>query len=311
MCDPTTILELNTLGITKFRDGKRQEAMDHFRASMANLLTYISAQQEELVTVNIEGVDAEVRETAYAKRVRETETTEELPPLKKRRQKGPVPPAVSTQSRSHAHAIVSTDADSGNQPSSPQSPRLTHPKQSQDSPLPYALLIPFETPTADTFPEHAATLFNQCVIFPPTSPQEGGPLPREQCDVVYASLLYNMGLVLHNYGLQYSCGRSLHKALETYEVAHGVLLHDLQRPSSATSTCDVHHWLLYALFNNMANIYAFAHSPVMTQYCLERLRWVLAHSDSALLQSQDLLFLVVNLDVLGTAGPGVISAASA
>lgn len=168
---------------------------------------------------------------------------------------------------------------------------------------PFTMATPVETRTFDTFPEQASTLFSKVLVLP----KEYGML-RDNYDVIYASLLYNMGLVLHNYGLNHSCGSSLRKALETYEVAHGVIVHDLQRRGGAPDN-DVQHWLLYALFNNMANIYNFARSSIMTQHCLERLRLVLSHSDSALLEKQDLLFFVCNLDVVG--GLGVIAAGAA
>ena len=301
-CDPSTILELNTIAIMQFRDGMRQEAMNSFQASMAQLLCYLSLhKQDQLLNVN-DDINVEPSVRQRAKRCRENEQADSLRPLKRRQRKSCTSSVANTQ-------VTAATSSSDSLRSPPLPPLLTPPKVSHScqSP-PHAIAIPFETPTADTFPEHASTLFNQCLNFPLMS---SDPLPRDHCDLFYASLLYNMGLVLHNYGLQYSCGKSLRKALETYEVAHGVILHDLQRSVNVTASCDVHHWLLYALFNNMANIYAFADSPVMTQYCLERLRWVLAHSDSALLKPCDLLFLVVNLDVLGTAGPGVISASAA
>ncbi|CAB9518653.1 expressed unknown protein [Seminavis robusta] len=347
MCDPNTILELNTRGITMFRDGKRQEAMDNFQASMANLLTYITKQHKKQLTESQGAViastgspsndkdssDVDSRSSLESsKRSRDNEKEEEtdevgdlMPPLKKQRQKSAAPAerdTAATTTSSTVPQAPSLPPSSSTDPSSLlQLPRQTQSSTSSQSPAPHALAIPFETPTSDTYPEHVATLFNQVLVFPheqqddQSSSSANSTLPREHYDIFYASLLYNMGLVLHNYGLQYSCGQSLRKALETYEVAHGVLLHDLQRQtntSSSNNSCwDVHHWLLYALFNNMANIYAFANSPIMTQYCLERLRWVLAHSDSNLLQPQDLLFLVVNLDVLGADGPGIIAAASA
>lgn len=164
----------------------------------------------------------------------------------------------------------------------------------------FAMTIPLKD--ADTCSQ-SSSLFNQVLVLP-----HNEDITRENCDVIYAALLYNMALVLHHQGLEFACDDSLLLALETYELAHQVLLRDLSPPRSTirkeptegqvTKKC-IQHWLLYAMFNNMASIYACAYTPIMTNYCLERLRCVLTYSDSSLLKQQDLLFYVLNLDVLG------------
>ena len=252
--------------------------MDNFQSSMAGLLAHISFEAEK----NAQAEDDDPSPSAP------------VPSERKRKRM-----ADQHQSQSQRHPVEKRKKMGDQHQSQPQQPSREQPQQQS----PYTLNIPFQTQTLDTFPEDAATLFNQVMVLPIEF-----ALHRENYDLIYASILYNMGLVLHNYGLQYSCGKSLRKALETYEVAHGVLVHELQRRDGMPGN-DIHHWLLYALFNNMANIYNFARSPVMTQYCLERLRLVLSYSDSKFLETDDLLFYVVNLDVLG--GPGVISAAAA
>ncbi|MEM6985665.1 MAG: hypothetical protein AAF499_03920, partial [Pseudomonadota bacterium] len=48
---------------------------------------------------------------------------------------------------------------------------------------PFTLTIPFETPTSDTFPEHAATLFNQVLVLP-----EEYVLERDHLALIRAAL---------------------------------------------------------------------------------------------------------------------------
>ena len=244
MCDTSAILDLNSLGIMHLRDGRNQEAMNNFEASLAQLMTYV--QKNDLF---------------------DRDGSENLCPTKKRRR--------------------NTSDNLAGQSGSSRKPTT-----------PFAMSIPFKD---SDICSQAESLFNQVLVLP-----QNETITQENCDVIYASLLYNMALVLHNHGLQNACEKALLRALETYELAHEVLLRDLNPPSDkynaaekvASKKC-VQHWLMYATFNNMASVYSYACAPTMTNYCLERLRCVLTYSDSSLLTKEDLLFYVVNLDVLG------------
>jgi len=362
----TTIAELNAQGIQHFREGRRQEAMDSFQASAASLLRYVSLKSPTVIDAAA-AATASAGSSQNKRRIPSQEedllaatcsspgcssnhsskdALVEPRPLKKRRRmeeeemdgskKDDHTQQLSMQLLDPSSQLLAQTRTTSPAPSSSRSEQKQDKSQDPSQPkpaataaaLPTAVLIPFATPatgtTMDKVPEQIDSLFNQALALPTNLEEEIQPY---QYDMMYASLLYNMGLVLHNHGLQYSCGASLTKALETYEVAHCVLLHDLyfnkkgkegsednaamdENNNDKDHHFDVHHWLLYAMWNNMSNIYSYACSPFMTKYCLDRLRMALSYTDSALLQRDDLLFFVVNLDVFGD-GPGMISAPAA
>ena len=256
MCDSSAVLDLNTLGIMHFRNGRKQEAMCNFESSLTQLMIHVQSSKR------FRGLDAHGQGDI-------------LQPQKKRRRNDGT-------------------SDAASRPEVTTAPTKT--KQA------FAMTIPLKDAE---YCGKASSLFNQVLVLP-----QHEEITRENCDVIYAALLYNMALVLHHHGLEFSCDKSLLRALETYELAHQVLLQDLHSPGATirkeatmeegkvTKKC-IQHWLLYAVFNNMASIYAGAHTPTMANYCLERLRCVLTYTDSSLLKQQDLLFYVVNLDVLG------------
>jgi tetratricopeptide (TPR) repeat protein len=173
---------------------------------------------------------------------------------------------------------------------------------SSESIQPFSLSLPVLPATQDKVQEQAHTIFNRALVLP-----SDGNLNLEQCDMLYGAILYHIGLIYHVHGMELSCDNSLGKALEMYKLALNVIINDMNARPLVNK--DINHWLLYAIFNNMANLYYYARVPEMVEYCSQNLRMVLAYSNTNLVSSDDMLFLVLNLDV--NSGPGLISASAA
>ena len=167
---------------------------------------------------------------------------------------------------------------------------------------PFSMELTLHPSTQDKMLEQAHTMFHQALVLP-----SDGELKFEQCDMIYGCILYHIGLVYHGYGMEQTDELALAKALETYKLSLHVVINDMSTRPLLNQ--DINHWLLYAIFNNMANLYSYARVPEMIDYCTQNLRMVLAYSNTELITQNDMLFLVLNLDV--ATGPGVISASAA